>query len=105
MLIELTGEQAGQLMNEIDKLAAYVGDAGASAKTIGVEHVQELVGNNRQYKVFSVIDAMTAGDGAQALSRLDQMLAGEMPKPAVLAIAPRLMKADLTRKEVEGSTV
>ena len=35
------------------------------------------------------------------LDRLDQMLAGEMLRPAVLAIAPRLMKAD--RAGVKGA--
>ena len=39
------------------------------------------------------------------LDRLDVMMAGETPEPAILAITPRLMKANFTRKEVEGSTV
>ena len=39
------------------------------------------------------------------LDRLDRMLAGGTPKPAILAVGPRPMKAAPAGKEVEGSSV
>jgi DNA polymerase III subunit delta len=75
LLIVLGGDEAGQLVSEVDKLAAYLATPGEGRKAITVEDVAGVVGNNRHYSVFNVIDAMTAGNTARALTRLDQMLA------------------------------
>lgn len=85
LLIELGGDESGMLCSEIDKLAAYlavpeqeqgqVSGRGAGGKRrIELEDVQELVGKNRQYNVFNVIDAMTQGHVGKALTLLEQML-------------------------------
>lgn len=74
MLIELAGDDWGSLCGEMDKLAAYVGGPDGGKKSIQAEDIEALVGNNRQYNVFTVIEAMTGGDAAAALARLDKML-------------------------------
>ncbi len=74
LLIELGGDESGMLCSEIDKLAAYLADPAQEKKRIEVEDVQELVGHNRQYNVFNVIDAMTQGQTGSALKLLEQML-------------------------------
>ncbi|MCF7957767.1 MAG: DNA polymerase III subunit delta [Phycisphaerae bacterium] len=74
VLIELAGDDSGILTNEIDKLAVYLGGVNAKRSQISTEDVQAVVGQNRQHNVFSVIEAMTVGNRAEALDRLDQML-------------------------------
>lgn len=75
LLIELGGDDAGLLAGELDKLAVYVSDPQRPRKEITAQDIQALVGQNRQFNVFNVIDAMTVGDAGSALTRLVQMLA------------------------------
>ena len=74
LLIELAGEDTGLLYGEIDKLATYMADPEKMRTEITRADVEELVGHNRQYNVFNVIDARTGGDAGEALKRLDYML-------------------------------
>lgn len=74
MLIELAGDDSNMLLSEIDKLAAYLLGPGETGKSITPADVQALIGNNRHYNAFNVIDAMTVADVGLALNRLDQML-------------------------------
>ena len=74
LLIELAGDDLGALYGELDKLAAYVGGPDGDRKSISIADVEALVGDNRRFNVFGVIDAMTAGDTAGALARLDKMM-------------------------------
>jgi len=71
LLVELTGDDPGRIASEIDKLAMYVGDR----KTITAEDVHKLIGHNRMFGAFAVIDAVTAGDLSAALQRLRNMFA------------------------------
>jgi DNA polymerase-3 subunit delta len=71
LLIELTGEELGRLYGDIDKLAVYAdGD-----RSITAGHVERLIGHNRFYNAFAVIDAVTAGERGQAVDRLRSMFA------------------------------
>ncbi len=74
MLIELAGDDAGLLVNEVDKLVAFVKTPGIGKQRVDVDDVQAIVGQNRQVNVFNVIDAMTVSQVALALQRLEQML-------------------------------
>jgi DNA polymerase-3 subunit delta len=69
LLVELTGPELMQLYNEVDKLVLFARDE----KTIHPQHVESLIGHNRVYGAFEVIDAMTAGDAGQAVTRLRKM--------------------------------
>ena len=71
LLIELTGDELGPLYREIDKLALFATDE----KTITARHVESLIGHNRLFNAFAVIDAVTAGNTAQAIDRLRSMFA------------------------------
>lgn len=73
LLVELTGDDPGRIASEIDKLAMYVADR----KAITPEDVQKLIGHNRMFNAFAVIDAVTAGDAAGALGRLRNMFAAD----------------------------
>jgi DNA polymerase-3 subunit delta len=69
MLIEFAGEEPGVLRNEIDKLSAYVN----SAKNITEKHISEIVGRNRAFGAFEVIDSMMEANAGKALEQLRLM--------------------------------
>jgi DNA polymerase-3 subunit delta len=69
LLVDLVGDDVTRLYSEVDKLGIYTADE----KAIGVEHVERLVGYNRTFDAFNVIDACFAGDVSRATSRLRKM--------------------------------
>jgi len=69
LLVELTGDDWARVCNELDKLAVFVD----VPKAITVDHVEQLVGHNRLFGAFDVIDAVTAGKQGLALQRLRAM--------------------------------
>jgi len=71
LLIELTGDNLPRLYSEIDKLALFA----HTEKAITARHVELLIGHNRFYNCFAVIDACLAGDTAKAVDRLRNMFA------------------------------
>jgi DNA polymerase-3 subunit delta len=71
LLIELTGDDLTRLYTEIDKLAIFVD----TEKTVTPQNVEVLIGHNRLFNVFAVIDAVIAGDSAKAVARLRNMFA------------------------------
>ena len=71
LLVELTGDCLPRLYSEIDKLALFV----HTEKTITPGHIESLIGHNRLFNVFSVIDAITAGNVGKAIARLRNMFA------------------------------
>ena len=71
LLIELTGDQLTRLYSEIDKLALFAD----TQKVITPGHIESLIGHNRLFNAFAVIDAVIAGDIAKAVNRLRTMFA------------------------------
>jgi DNA polymerase-3 subunit delta len=69
LLIELTGDELTRLYSEIDKLALYTGEQ----KVIAQRHVESLIGHNRLFNAFAVIDAVIAGNAVVAIERLRGM--------------------------------
>lgn len=69
LLVEFVGDEPGRLCSEVDKLAVYVDQAA----TVSAKDVESLIGQNRMFNAFSVIDAMTAGDIGAATVRLRKM--------------------------------
>jgi len=74
LLRELAGDDSGILCCEVDKIAAYLAGPDNPKTEITLNDVQAVVGHNRLYNVFHVIDALTAGKTAEALSLLNHML-------------------------------
>ncbi|MDD5065256.1 MAG: DNA polymerase III subunit delta [Phycisphaerae bacterium] len=71
LLVELAGDELGRLYSEVDKLALFAQDE----KSITEQHIESLIGHNRIFNAFAVIDAIIAGDIAQAIYRLRAMFA------------------------------
>ncbi len=69
MLVELIGDELSQLYNEIEKLILFA----RGEKVIRADHVESLIGHHRIYGAFDVIDAITAGNAGQAVTRLRNM--------------------------------
>src|SRR5262249_39990156 len=75
-LLELVDPGLGILNQELAKLSAYVG----KRETITAKDVDALVGHNRGSTVWIMLDALAAGQPAQAVSRLQHLLEqGEDP--------------------------
>jgi DNA polymerase-3 subunit delta len=73
LLVDIAGDALGQLYTEIDKLALFADDQ----KTITAQHIESLIGHNRLYNAFAVIDAVLAREPAQAIDRLRKMFADD----------------------------
>jgi DNA polymerase-3 subunit delta len=71
LLIELTGDELIRLYSEIDKLALFA-DA---EQVITPKHIESLIGHNRLFNAFAVIDAVIAGNPGRAVERLRGMFA------------------------------
>lgn len=71
LLVELSGDELVRLYSEVDKLALFANNE----KSITEQHIESLVGHNRIFNAFTVIDAIMAGDIAQAIYRLRTMFA------------------------------
>lgn len=69
LLLELVGDDLVRLYGEIDKLAVFVADS----EDITAEHVDSLVGHNRLYNAFDVIDSVIARDSGGAVDRLRRL--------------------------------
>ncbi len=71
LIVELTGDELPRLYTEIDKLALFAD----SEKAITQKHIESLIGHNRLFNAFTVIDAITAGRTTNAVERLRGMFA------------------------------
>lgn len=69
-LIEFAGQEGRMLLNELQKLAAYVGPKG----TITVEAVRLLVADTGEGSVFEFVDALAARQVDKALRTLHTLL-------------------------------
>ena len=76
MLVDYVGPEMGLLDQEILKCSIYVDPR----RTIEMEDVDRLVGNNRSESIFKMFDAMAEGRTAQALGMFERALdQGEEP--------------------------
>ena len=73
LLVELVGDDPGRLTSEAEKLAMYIGDK----KAINSQDIESLIGHNRMFNAFAVIDALTSGDTTRAVTRLRNMFASD----------------------------
>lgn len=76
LMIELTGNSLGLLQQELDKVAALVGDNSE----ITLDDVTKVVGGWRIETTWVMLDAIRDGDVGAALNNLNKLiLAGEAP--------------------------
>ena len=89
LLFELVGAEVGLLASEVEKLAVYVGSTGLIRRA----DVARMVEAGRIETVWKVIDSATLGQTAQAISDLDDLLAGgEHPIKVLAAFTSSLQR-------------
>ena len=71
LLIDLAGDNLTRLYTEIDKLATYA----AAEKAITTAHVESLIGRNREFDAFEVIESCLQRKTGPAIERLRKMFA------------------------------
>ncbi|MBD7906878.1 DNA polymerase III subunit delta [Sporosarcina gallistercoris] len=75
-LVEATGENMMQLSKELEKLAAYLGDAGKITKEV----IDSLVPRSPETEIFRLTDTYIAGNRAKTLAVYHDLLrSGEEP--------------------------
>jgi DNA polymerase III subunit delta len=98
LLLDLVPPELGILQQEVDKLAACVGQGGE----ITAEIVQQNVGGGRVRQTWDMIDAAARGDAADALAQLDRLLgAGEDPTGLLPQFAGVLRRLVIAGRLVE----
>jgi DNA polymerase-3 subunit delta len=68
-MVQLIGNEPGRLVAELDKLILFK----HPAKTISTEDVEKLIGNNRVFDAFEVIESLTGQERPKAFDRLRRM--------------------------------
>jgi DNA polymerase III delta subunit len=76
LLVQFVGDDGAALIGEARK-AALAG--GSDNRTVGEREVKAVVGEHRVFDVFSLTNAVTAGDVALAMKTLDRLFATEDP--------------------------
>jgi DNA polymerase III subunit delta len=71
LLVDLAGDNLTRLYTEIDKLATYA----AAEKAITTAHVESLIGRNREFDAFEVIESCLQRKTGPAIERLRKMFA------------------------------
>ncbi len=71
LLVEISSDELARLYGEIDKLAIYAD----KEKTITEDHIEALIGHNRVFGAFEVIDAIADGHSGKAVAELRNMFA------------------------------
>lgn len=80
LLAELVGNDLWQLSNELEKLAAYAGDG-----VVGEDAVRSLVSAAREQRGYLLADAVADRRGARAFRLLEELRAGGVAAPQLLA--------------------
>ena len=83
-LFELLGQDLRLMMNEVEKLAVFVGDR----KGIGEDDVNQATAGQRSFQAYDLDDALAAADFAKAAAILGDLFAdGERPEVVVGRLA------------------
>lgn len=100
LLVDLIGPEMGQLDQEMEKLAIYIGERGR----IEPMDVDKLVGQSRAENTWKIFDAIGAGEPAAALAILERLFEqGEEPMRLLGAFSMQLRRlAQAARLVVHG---
>jgi DNA polymerase-3 subunit delta len=71
--VDLVGDDPGRLCREMDKLAVYV----APRKTVSSQDIESLIGQNRMFDAFGVIDSISNHNIGSVIIRIRNMFAAD----------------------------
>ncbi len=89
-LVEMTGGSLSRALEELEKLALFVGEE----RRISESDVQQIVVPAREWNVFRMIDAIVRGDAGEALTQLRILIGspGKAEEAAFRSIFPLLSR-------------
>jgi DNA polymerase III delta subunit len=99
LLVERLGPRPMRLRTELERLALWAGDGGA----VGVEDLHAMVTDTSEEAIWTLADALVAGDEAATIALAEQLVAqGEALPRIVYSLAPRLRQALRAASELEA---
>ena len=99
VLVERLGPRSMRLRTELERLALWAGDGGE----VGIEDLQAMVSDTSEEAIWSLADAVVAGDQAATLRIAERLVAqGEALPRIVYSLAPRLQQALRAAAELES---
>jgi DNA polymerase-3 subunit delta len=99
LLVERLGARPLRLRTELERLALWAGEGGE----VGVEELQAMVADTSEEAIWSLADAVVAGDEAATLRIAERLIAqGEALPRIVYSMAPRLRQALRAASELEA---
>jgi DNA polymerase-3 subunit delta len=94
ILVERSGQEMTEILNEIEKLVAYT----AERKLITIDDVKEVCNTSIKSRIFDLTDAIVAKDVAGSLKYLDDMLTLREPIPMIIFMIARQFRQILQVK-------
>ena len=99
LLVERLGPRPMRLRMELERLALWAGEGGQ----VGIEDLQAMVADTSEEAIWSLADAVVAGDEAATMRIAERLVAqGEALPRIVYSLAPRLHQALRAAGELEA---
>ncbi len=99
LLVERLGPRPIRLRTELERLALWAGDGGQ----VGVEDLEAMVADTSEEAIWTLADAVVAGDDAETMRVAEVLVAqGEALPRIIYSLAPRLRQAFRAATELEA---
>jgi DNA polymerase III subunit delta len=99
LLVERLGPRPIRLRTELERLALWAGEGGR----VGVEDLEAMVADTSEEAIWTLADAVVAGDESETMRVAELLVAqGEALPRIVYALAPRLRQALRAATELEA---
>jgi DNA polymerase III subunit delta len=99
LLVERLGPRPVRLRTELERLALWAGEGGQ----VGVQDLEAMVADTSEEAIWTLADAVVAGDEAETLRVAEVLVAqGEALPRIVYSLAPRLRQALRAAAELEA---
>jgi len=99
LLVERLGPRPIRLRTELERLVLWAGEGGR----VGVEDLESMVADTSEEAIWTLADAVVAGDEAETMRVAEVLVAqGEALPRIVYALAPRLRQALRAATELEA---
>jgi DNA polymerase III delta subunit len=99
LLVERLGPRPMRLRTELERLALWAGENG----TVGPDDLNAMVADTSEEAIWSLADAVVAGDDAETMRVAERLVAqGEALPRIVYAVAPRLRQGLRAAAELEA---
>jgi DNA polymerase-3 subunit delta len=99
LLVERLGPRPMRLRTELERLALWSGEGGR----VGVEDLEAMVADTSEEAIWTLADAVVAGDEAETMRVAELLVAqGEALPRIVYSLAPRLRQALRAATELEA---